>query len=279
MPTADQMQATLMDMGFGANRAVRALRATDYKGAEAAMEWLLARAEDASLDEDFTEEEGREIQAELDKAKAQENKVPLTAEEKAEKLAKLEEKRLENRAKREQKEKEEAREKEKARLASGKDMGEIRQALAEQEIKKLAVLRRQEKEDDKKAKARVLAQIEADKAARRLEKEAERAEKEGRKPPPAAAHAAAAAPAAKKDYTETRVQIRLPSGAPLVQSFGVKEPLSAVRLFVQMNRQDGATGDVKLMTSFPKKVFVEEDFENTLENLGLVPSAVLMVTK
>ena len=27
MPTADQMQATLMDMGFGANRAVRALRA------------------------------------------------------------------------------------------------------------------------------------------------------------------------------------------------------------------------------------------------------------
>ena len=73
--------------------------------------------------------------------------------------------------------------------------------------------------------------------------------------------------------------MRLPSGAPLVHAFGVKEPLSAVRLFVQMNRQDGGAGEVRLMTSFPKKVFVEEDFENTLENLGLVPSAVLIVTK
>ena len=27
-----------------------------------------------------------------------------------------------------------------------------------------------------------------------------------------------------------------------------------VRLYVQMNRTDGGTGDVKLMTNFPKKV-------------------------
>merc|ERR1712083_773855 len=90
----------------------------------------------------------------------------------------------------------------------------IRQALAEQEIKKLAALRRQEKEDDKKAKARVLAQIEADKAARKAERDAAAGKKPD--PAPAAAPVAAAAPAPKKDYTETRVQIRLPSGAPLV---------------------------------------------------------------
>ena len=69
-----------------------------------------------------------------------------------------------------------------------------------------------------------------------------------------------------------------------------------VRLYVQMNRTDGGTGEVKLMTSFPKKVpfeekkklsinfcrlqvFGDEDYDNTLENLGLVPSAVLIVTK
>ena len=63
-----------------------------------------------------------------------------------------------------------------------------------------------------------------------------------------------------------------------------------------MNRTDGGTGDVKLMTNFPKKVqclqnsyvqeypdwfqvFGDEDYDNTLENLGLVPSAVLIVTK
>ena len=103
------------------------------------------------------------------------------------------------------KEKEEAKAKEKSRIESGKDMGEIRQALAEQEIKKLAALRRQEKEDDKKAKARVLAQIEADKAARKAERESAA----GKKPDsaPVAAPAAAAAPAPKKDYTETRVQV------------------------------------------------------------------------
>jgi len=269
------MMATLLDMGFSNNRAVRALRATGFKGTEPAVEWLFERADDPSLDEDFTEEEGAQIQQELEKP--HEEKKPLTAEEKAEKLAKLEELRVKKRAEREAKEKEEAKAKEKSRIESGKDMGEIRQALAEQEIKKLAALRRQEKEDDKKAKARVLAQIEADKAARKAEREAAA----GKKPDsaPVVAPVAAAAPAPKKDYTETRVQVRLPSGAPLVHAFGVKEPLSAVRLFVQINRTDGGTGEVKLMTNFPKKVFGDEDYDNTLENLGLVPSAVLIVTK
>ena len=214
---------------------------------------MFERADDPSLDEDFTEEEGAQIQQELEKPQEEEKK-PLTAEEKAEKLAKLEELRVKKRAEREAKEKEEAKAKEKARIESGKDMGEIRQALAEQEIKKLAALRRQEKEDDKKAKARVLAQIEADKAARKAERDAAAGKKPD--PAPAAAPVAAAAPAPKKDYTETRVQvahftlgihtvhnymeikcmennifpkIRLPSGAPLVHAFGVKEPLSAVR--------------------------------------------------
>jgi len=277
MPSTEQMMATLLDMGFSNNRAVRALRATGFKGTEPAVEWLFERADDPSLDEDFTEEEGAQIQQELEKP--QEEKKPLTAEEKAEKLAKLEELRVKKRAEREAKEKEEAKAKEKARIESGKDMGEIRQALAEQEIKKLAALRRQEKEDDKKAKARVLAQIEADKAARKAEREAAAGKKPDSAPVVASATPAVAAPAPKKDYTETRVQVRLPSGAPLVHAFGVKEPLSAVRLYVQMNRTDGGTGEVKLMTSFPKKVFGDEDYDNTLENLGLVPSAVLIVTK
>lgn len=103
---------------------------------------------------------------------------------------------------------------------------------------------------------------------------------------PDGAQAAAPAPAAaavvsapKKDYTECRIQIRQSNGQPIVHSFGVKEQLSAVRLYVEINRTDGSSGPVKLMTSFPKKVFEEEDYENSLENLGLVPSAVLMITK
>ena len=89
----------------------------------------------------------------------------------------------------------------------------------------------------------------------------------------------AVVPAVKKDYTETRVQVRLPSRQPIVHTFGVKEQLAAVRLYVQMNRTDGGTGPVNLMTNFPKKVFTDEDYDNTLENLGLVPSASFIVTK
>jgi len=87
------------------------------------------------------------------------------------------------------------------------------------------------------------------------------------------------APAPKKDYTETKLQLRLPNGKTLTQTFGVNEPLAAVRLYVEMNRDDGLTGTFNLMTSFPRKVYEGDDYDIPLEALGLVPSAVLMVTK
>lgn len=72
--------------------------------------------------------------------------------------------------------------------------------------------------------------------------------------------------------------MRLTTGQALTQTFGVKEPLSAVRLFVQLN---SGTPDENftLMTTFPRKVFAAEDFDKPLEMLGLVPSAVVIVTK
>lgn len=133
------------------------------------MEWLLSRSDDLSLDDDFTEEEGQAMKQEIEQKKEEEVKVPLTEEEKKEKLAKLEELRVKKRAEREAREKVEAKEKEKvitlvtwllyqaynfllpfllltarpqARIDSGKDMTEIREALAEQEIRKLAELKR-----------------------------------------------------------------------------------------------------------------------------------------
>ena len=59
----------------------------------------------------------------------------------------------------------------------------------------------------------------------------------------------------------------------------MKEPLAAVRLYVQMNRTDGLSDDFKFQTNFPRKVFTLEDNEKPLDILGLVPSAVLIVTK
>jgi len=274
----ETMVSTLLDMGFSSNRATRGLQATGFKGVEPAMEWLLARADDESLDDPFTEEEGQEMKATLEKP-VEEEKKPLTAEEKAEKLARLEEIRIKKRAEREEREKKEALEKEKRRIESGKDMGEIRTALAEQEIRKLADQRRREKQEEKEAKARVLAQIEADKAARKAEKEAAKNKSAAEPTASPASGPSTSSPAVKKDYTDCRLQIRQTNGQAIVHSFGVKEPLAAVRLYVEMNRTDGSSDPVKFMTNFPRKVFSDDDYENTLENLGLVPSAVLMITK
>ena len=195
------------------------------------MEWLLAHSEDTSLDEPFTEEEALEMKSNLE-APLEAAKKPLTEEEKAEKLAKLEELRKVKKAEREEKEKQEAKDKEMKRIASGKEMGGIRQAIEEQEIKKMAELRRREKQEEKEAKAKVLAQIEADKAARRAEREAAK----GNIAPAPAPAPVAAQPAVKRDYSEAKLQIRQTNGQPLVHSFGAKESLAAVRLYVEMNR-------------------------------------------
>lgn len=83
----------------------------------------------------------------------------------------------------------------------------------------------------------------------------------------------------QKDYKETKIQLRLPDGSAIVETFDKNETLSAVRLFVQLKTNESAPDVVSLMTTFPRKVFTVEDYEMTLEHLKLVPSATIMVTK
>ena len=62
-------------------------------------------------------------------------------------------------------------------------------------------------------------------------------------------------------------QIRLTSGQALTQSFQAKEPLSAVRVYVQMNGSE-VPDNFTFMTTFPRKVFTPEDFDKPLSALG-----------
>lgn len=137
--------------------------------------------------------------------------------------------------------------------------------------------RKREKAEEKAARDRVKAQIESDKAARRA--------KAGQAPLPVATSSAPPAQvpivtSLPKDYKQTRIQIRLPHGEALTETFDKNEQLAAVRLYVQLKQGDEAgIATFGMMTNFPRKVFGEEDFEMTLEQLGLVPSATIMVTK
>lgn len=67
--------------------------------------------------------------------------------------------------------------------------------------------------------------------------------------------------------SEVKLQIRLPNGSSISETFGAKEPLSAVRLFIEMHARE-AEGTFNLMTNFPKKVFGTEDYDKPLESLG-----------
>ena len=55
-----------------------------------------------------------------------------------------------------------------------------------------------------------------------------------------------------------------------MQEFKAKEPLSAVRLWISLNRQDGAPPEApfNLSTTFPRKIFDDEDMDKPLEVLG-----------
>jgi len=227
-------------------------------------------------------------------SESNEEKRPLTEEEKAEQMKRIEEKLKIKRAEREEREKQEAVEKEKFRMRTGKEVGEAKRRFEEQEMKEIAEARRKEKLDDQRARERVRAQIEADKEARRAKAAAEQAAKDGTASTSSTAASSttsatsvdpttsaepSSSPPVKKTYTTTKLQMRLPSGKALVQSFGVQEPLASVRLYIELHRDDGVTTPFNLMTAHPRKCFEGEDYDIPLEALGLVPSGVLIVTK
>lgn len=252
-----------MDMGFLENRIQKALLATSNRGMEPAMEWLLSHADDPDIDDPIPEPvESTEAPAE--------QKPPLTEEEKEEQKKKIEEKIKQRRQEREEREKQEALDREKRRMMEGKDISEARRKHDELEAKKIVDERKRQKADDKAAKARVLAQIEADKQRRKGNTEVKDAPKPADTSP---------VKPVTRDYNETRLQMRLPDGTALVETFKVKEPLSAVRLYIQTNRTDGLSGNFTMQTTFPRRVFTEEDMEAPLSVLDLVPSAVIMVSK
>lgn len=97
-------------------------------------------------------------------------------------------------------------------------------------------------------------------------------------PSPTSPPPLASSPPNINKYAKTKLQIRLKNGSALTETFDAKEPLSAVRLYIQVQQNDSTT-PFNLMTSFPKKIFSDDDYQTPLEALGLVPSAVIIVTK
>ena len=152
--------------------------------------------------------------------------------------------------------------------------------MKKKEQLKEAAAKRKEKQDEIDAKARIKQKIAADKEERRLRNEKEKAEREGRAPPSTTGIAAplvtTSGPVASKPasaYTETRLRLQLPTGN-IQKSFPVHTSLFEVASAVT---QDSGIEVASFTQNFPKKVFDSVDFGASLKELGLVPSASLVI--
>lgn len=144
---------------------------------------------------------------------------------------------------------------------------------------KEAAAKKKEKQDEIEAKKRVRAQIEADKEARRQKLERERAERAGVAAPAQPAEApgpTSSGPVASKPasaYTESRLRFQTSKGN-VMKTLPVETTLFEV--VEKLKSEDGL--EVQSFTqNFPRKVYNAEFFGETLKELGLTPSASLVV--
>ena len=188
--------------------------------------------------------------------------------------SKLQEVRQRKEAEEENKEIEEER----SRRNVGKEMAKAKKLREEQEMKEALDQRKKDALLEKEARARVLQQIQADREERkrRFDNQSwmnqEPGESSAKKP---AAGSSGSAPVSNRDFDSARIQFKFPDGSTITQEFKSRDTLKIARDFVQNNSQVGKK--FSLSQTFPRKIFSEEDMNETLINLSLVPATVLLV--
>ncbi|KAI5307989.1 hypothetical protein KEM55_006868, partial [Ascosphaera atra] len=216
----------------------------------------------------------------VDFAESTEEIAPLTPEEKAQKLEELRKKMAAKRAVKNEQEKEEQKRNEEIRRKATKESADAKEELQRKERVKEAEKKKKEKLEDAQAKARIRAKIEADKQARREKAEREKARREGRADPSVAAAAGTAAPAAQQPpkpagaaHTQARLRLQTLSGN-IMKTFPAEATLFEVASAVA---EETGQPVLTFTQNFPRKVFDHEFFGESLKDLGMVPSASLVV--
>ncbi|XP_075044690.1 UBX domain-containing protein 1 [Mixophyes fleayi] len=277
---------SLIEMGFSQTRAEKAVAATGNQGIESAMDWLMEHEDDPDLDEPIVSvTNDAESEVDTQEMETSGGRSSLTEEEKEKQTKRMMELIAQKQQEREEREKRERIELEKQRRKQGQELAAIKQKLQEQEMQKAAEERRKEKQEERLARERVREKIARDKAdrARRFGGAAsEPISPPAELPVPASTPSPSSPiqePPSKKEYDQCRIQVRLLDGTSLSQTFRAREQLAAVRLYVELNWPGGPEGPFNLLTTFPRRVFTEEDMEKPLQELGLVPSAVIIVAR
>lgn len=203
----------------------------------------------------------------------------LTEGEKKERLAELRQKLVEKRKLDELARKDEEKANELIRRKATKDTAEIKRELEEKEAKKALEQRMRDKEEEKQQRARIKAQIEDDRKRMREKAEAEKRRAQGEP----AAQMPASAPLVSEQANMTsdlvRLQIRLPDGKALRET--VPSSMTLLELLGLVDEKCEFTSDThSLMIALPPRSFdADEEGSKTLQDLGLCPSATLVLRK
>ena len=209
-----------------------------------------------------------------DFAESTEEIAPLTEEEKASKLAEMRERLVAKRAVQSEEDKATQKRNEEIKRKSTKETQDIKEDLQKKEQIKDAEKKRKEKAEDIRVKEAIRRKIQEDKDARKAKADAEKAAREGRiAEAPTTTSTAPATPKPAAAYTETRLRLQTPLGN-IMKAFPVDTTLFEVAQHVLAEKGLQPT---TFTQTFPKKVYDQVEFGATLKELGLVPSASLMV--
>lgn len=208
-------------------------------------------------------------------AESSEEIKPLTAEEKEAQKIRLQQKLEERRKDRELAEKEQEKLREKNRRKTGQEVSQAKDEHAYKEMKRIAEERRQDKLEEKRLKQKLKEDIARDRAEFKKQNTSSNV---------ANASATQTSKAAeketlptKKEYNTSRIQFRLVDGSTQNSNFNADDPLQVVYNYISEKIMDNISFD--LCMTFPRKIFSEEDKGKTLKELGLVPSAALVLKK
>ncbi|XP_074623884.1 UBX domain-containing protein 4-like isoform X3 [Acropora palmata] len=148
--------------------------------------------------------------------------------------------------------------------------------------------------DEKQAQT-ILSQIKEDKAKERAHREAvrqqvarDKAEREARRQIEQQAQAMTVSSsdaitvgsdtqATSSAWTSVRLQFRLPDGSSVTNSFATDATIDSVKEFIS-NHVGSSASSITLYTTYPRRELTEEDLVKSLSDLGLAPSATLVVS-
>ncbi|XP_035657811.1 UBX domain-containing protein 4-like isoform X2 [Branchiostoma floridae] len=197
-----------------------------------------------------------------------------TEEEKQKKLERAKRLIEERREAKRQEEIEEEKRKEQERRRQGQEMVKARQTTQERQAKARAEEIRKAKEEERLARERVREQIARDREERAARYKQEKEEREQAQLVREQERAAeeASRQAARSEFA--RLQFRLPDGSSVTNTFASSDSLETARQFVAEHLQ---LQSFAMATTFPRRQFTDADMASSLMDLGLAPSAALVV--